>query len=289
MDDKLKIKQGKLIEMVTAFGDEYLDEEYTYLSVELIKKMGRKREVPFKRGKLENWASGVVYTIGQLNFLFDDSFEPYASADDICDYFGTKKSTASNKARDIRNIFNLKLGNKEFSTQRVLNLDLSNTRGDLTQLKTIRSASRRSNLNKYNKVKKGLLDKPSLEDIENDDLRVTIQKIFDSEGEYIDEELIEELTDKLVDATFITPACGAGFLMMGDVDSKVVPAFTSMREYNVEFEGANIGPVQWKFIEIINQLEDEAVEGMVINPNIDNFFASMPIIKRALQKHPLFR
>ena len=49
--------------MVTAFGDEYLDEEYTYLSVELIKKMGRKREVPFKRGKLENWANGVVYTI----------------------------------------------------------------------------------------------------------------------------------------------------------------------------------------------------------------------------------
>ena len=53
MDDKLKIKQDKLIEMVTAFGDEYLDEEYTYLSVELIKKMGRKRDSQNHRQKGE--------------------------------------------------------------------------------------------------------------------------------------------------------------------------------------------------------------------------------------------
>lgn len=42
-------------------------------------KLGRKREVPFQRGKIEIWAAAVVYAIGSPNFLFDKSFEPYMS------------------------------------------------------------------------------------------------------------------------------------------------------------------------------------------------------------------
>jgi len=76
-------RQEKLIEMVKGFSDEYLDEEYKKLNIKLVEKLERKHDVPFKRGKLENWAGGIVYTIGQLNFLFDDSFHPYATPDDI--------------------------------------------------------------------------------------------------------------------------------------------------------------------------------------------------------------
>lgn len=43
-----------------------------------------------KRGKLEIWASAVIYALGQINLLFDKDFEPYSTPDEICDYFKTK-------------------------------------------------------------------------------------------------------------------------------------------------------------------------------------------------------
>lgn len=119
-DEKTKIKQEQLIEMVSSFCDDKLDDEYRQLSINLIEKMGRKHDVPFKRGKLEIWASAVIYALGQINFLFDKSFEPYSTADEICDYFGTKKSTVSNKARVIREMFDLNHFDKEFSTEHVI-------------------------------------------------------------------------------------------------------------------------------------------------------------------------
>ena len=116
-NDETKLKEEKLIEMTSSFCQKKLDEEYMELSIKLIKKMGRKHNIPFKRGKLENWASGIIYALAQINFLFDKSFEPYLTSDDICIFFGTKKSTASNKARDIRKMFNLQQFDEEFSTE----------------------------------------------------------------------------------------------------------------------------------------------------------------------------
>ena len=115
--EEIKIKEEKLIEMTSSFCKEKLDEDYEELCIKLIRKMGRKHDIPFKRGKLENWASGIIYVLGQINFLFDKSFEPYASASDICEFYGTKKSTASNKAREIRKMFNLGQFDEEFSTE----------------------------------------------------------------------------------------------------------------------------------------------------------------------------
>lgn len=119
-DEKTKQKEKQLIEMVKSFYENHLNEEYKRLSINLIKKMGRKHNVPFKRGKLKNWASGVIYAIAQINFLFDKSQELYTSPDEICDFFGTKKSTASNKARDIREMFNISHFNEEFSSKAIL-------------------------------------------------------------------------------------------------------------------------------------------------------------------------
>ncbi len=115
-DEKTKIKQEQLIQMVSSFCDEKLDDEYKLLSIRLVEKMGRKHDVPFKRGKLEIWASAVIYALGQINFLFDKDFEPYVAPDEICDYFETKKSTVSNKAKKIREMFSLNHFDKEFST-----------------------------------------------------------------------------------------------------------------------------------------------------------------------------
>ena len=72
------------------FCSQKLDDDYLQLSEKLIKNMGRKRDVPFKRGKLEIWAAAVIYAIGSIKFLFDKSFEPYVTAQEISDYFGAK-------------------------------------------------------------------------------------------------------------------------------------------------------------------------------------------------------
>lgn len=117
---EIKQKEDRLIEMTRAFCSQKLDDDYFQLCEKLIKKLGRKRDVPFQRGKLEIWAAAVVYAIGSINFLFDKSFEPYMTADQISEYFGTKKSTVSNKAREIKDMFDMWHFSPEFSSTRMV-------------------------------------------------------------------------------------------------------------------------------------------------------------------------
>lgn len=114
---EIKQKEAKLLELTRSFCAQKLDDDYSHLCEKLIKKLGRKKDVPFKRGKPEIWAAAVVYAIGSINFLFDKSFEPYITAKQISEYFGTKNSTVSNKARQIKEMFDMWHFNPEFSTK----------------------------------------------------------------------------------------------------------------------------------------------------------------------------
>ena len=87
---EIKEREEQLLAMTRDFCAQNLDNDYLQLCEKLIKKLGRKRDVPFQRGKPEIWAAAVVYALGSINFLFDKSFEPYMTADQICEYFGTK-------------------------------------------------------------------------------------------------------------------------------------------------------------------------------------------------------
>jgi len=86
--DLIKPTQDKLAELTTAFCRRSLDQEYEELCCRMIEKMSRKRQVPFLSGRLELWAASIIYAIGSFNFLQDKSFEPYASTDQIADFFG---------------------------------------------------------------------------------------------------------------------------------------------------------------------------------------------------------
>ncbi|RCV65501.1 hypothetical protein C5S53_03410 [Methanophagales archaeon] len=120
MSDKTRIneKAHQLISLTIEFCEQHLGDEYEQLCEKLIRKMSRKRNVPYLAGRIEIWAAAVIYALGQINFLFDRSFEPYATHDDICDHFGTKKSTTSQKAKFIRDMFKMRYGNDEFLTER---------------------------------------------------------------------------------------------------------------------------------------------------------------------------
>ena len=115
--EDIKDREKKLTELTETFCTQKLDDEYSRLCKKLIKKLSRKRDVPYKRGNIEIWAAAVVYAIGSINFLFDKSFEPYVTPEQISEYFVTKNSTVSNKARQIKDMFDLGYYNPEFSTQ----------------------------------------------------------------------------------------------------------------------------------------------------------------------------
>ena len=120
MRDKALIneKAHQLINLTIEFCEQHLDEEYEQLCEKLIRKMSRKRNVPYLSGKIEIWAAGIIYALGQINFLFDRSSQPYSTPDEICGFFKTRKSTSSQKAKSIRDMFKMTYWDEEFSTAR---------------------------------------------------------------------------------------------------------------------------------------------------------------------------
>lgn len=119
MEDKAMVEEKTkyLVEMTSKFCQAHVNSEYQELSEKLIRKLARKRHVPFLSGKIDIWAAAVIYALGQINFLFDKSFQPYVTADEICDFFNVKKSSVSQKAKVIRDMVKLNYFDPEFSTQ----------------------------------------------------------------------------------------------------------------------------------------------------------------------------
>ncbi|HCL56447.1 MAG TPA: hypothetical protein DHW82_05495 [Spirochaetia bacterium] len=115
VEEKKKILLGLAVD----FCDQNLDSDYKELVVKLIEKMSRKRTVPFLSGRIEIWAAASIYAIGQINFLFDKSSTPYQSSDDIANFFKTTKSSVSQKAKVIRDMFKMNYYDEEFSTKRM--------------------------------------------------------------------------------------------------------------------------------------------------------------------------
>jgi len=105
-DSKLSAKMRSIYDEITSLTDEVcrtqLNEEYTELARELTALLASFSDSPLVRGKREIWACAILYALGQVNFLFDSSTAPYIGAKELCEAFGVKQSTASQKAALIR-------------------------------------------------------------------------------------------------------------------------------------------------------------------------------------------
>ena len=112
-----KQRLDEIKELVLAFCTGHLNEELTGYVLKLCDVLGRKRKISITRGKKEIWAASIVYVIARLNFLFDPENELFLTADTICEFFGTKKSTVGSKATQIEKICNLGLGAEGFCAQ----------------------------------------------------------------------------------------------------------------------------------------------------------------------------
>jgi hypothetical protein len=115
----LQERQQNILDLVREFCAKKLDEEYFELSERLVQKLGRKRNPPFATGQPQVWAAAIIHALGTINFLFDKSFEPYISTEDINAFFGTSKSTTGNKSKQIRDLLKLDRWDNEFSTKKM--------------------------------------------------------------------------------------------------------------------------------------------------------------------------
>jgi hypothetical protein len=87
--------------LTDTFCRDHLNEEYRDLARAMTAALCRKRPSPLASGQLRTWACGIIYLLGQLNFLSDRASQPYMSMAEVCAIFGVGQSTAIAKARVI--------------------------------------------------------------------------------------------------------------------------------------------------------------------------------------------
>ena len=104
----------QVIELTDKVCADLLDEEYAGLARHVVAKLARKRPSPLPGGRAATWAGGVVWALGQVNFLFDRSTEPYVAQDDLAGAFGLSKSTLGQKGKQIRDMLKMTWGTPEF-------------------------------------------------------------------------------------------------------------------------------------------------------------------------------
>lgn len=83
----------------------YLNDEYAQRCKKLTAAMCKREPSPLRRGKLQNWACAIVYTLGRVNFLFDEKETPHMKAKDLCEACGVSQDLAIAKATRIRRMF----------------------------------------------------------------------------------------------------------------------------------------------------------------------------------------
>ena len=104
----------KVISLTDNACADLLDEEYADLARHVVAKLARKRPSPLQSGRAATWAGGVIWALGQVNFLFDRSSEPYVAHDDLAEAFGLSKSTLGQKAKQICDMLKMTWGTPEF-------------------------------------------------------------------------------------------------------------------------------------------------------------------------------
>jgi hypothetical protein len=90
-----------VVALTDTFCGENLNDEYRDLARAMTAALCRKRPSPLASGQPRTWACGIMYALGQLNFLSDKATQPYMGMRDVCAAFGVGQSTASGKARIV--------------------------------------------------------------------------------------------------------------------------------------------------------------------------------------------
>ena len=108
--EKKQERAEEISNLINEFCNRYLNDDLRGYAMKLLEKLTRKRTYPITSGRIEIWASAIIWVIARLNFLFDSQNPNNISTDTICDFFDTKKSTVGNKATDIEKACKIRMG-----------------------------------------------------------------------------------------------------------------------------------------------------------------------------------
>jgi len=104
-----------IVSLTDAFCREHLNEDYGALARRMTAALSRKRPSPLASGQSRTWACGIVYVLGQINFLTDPATQPFMTTADLCARFGVGQSTAHAKASAISRALDTSRLNPEWS------------------------------------------------------------------------------------------------------------------------------------------------------------------------------
>jgi hypothetical protein len=96
-----------IVGLIDQYCKEHLNEEFAVLCRKLAEKLARKRPSPILSGSPNTWASGIVRTVGWVNFLHDKSQTPYMRLSDIDAGFGISESSGAAKLAAIRRMLKI--------------------------------------------------------------------------------------------------------------------------------------------------------------------------------------
>lgn len=105
----MRPRYDEIVALIDTFCGQHLNEEYAQVCRSMAAKLARKRPSPLVSGRAETWAAGIIHAIGQVNFLYDKTQTPHIKSPLIAESFGIAKSTVTNKAAEIKRVFNIHL------------------------------------------------------------------------------------------------------------------------------------------------------------------------------------
>ena len=257
----------EVIDLITEFSDRYLDEEFKQLNIKLARRLSEK--VSFSDDTPEIWAGSIIFAVCQLNFVFDGAYKIRLERLSVAYYFSTTQNKLTLKARDIRRLLKLKLGDKEFSTDFVLSLNIPESDKDLKRIRQL------------GEVKRQILPRRPLDDVDflkNREFQRLLDKIS-REGET--EENLNELYRLLRHGFFIQLKSGFDSFVIRDGDGFRFAFFTRIEKCEEILGGhSDLKPDLFAFFNMIYYLENEDLKGIVINPGSDDLSVSKDMLCR---------
>lgn len=111
---------AEIVAITDTFCGEHLDDEYADLCRALAAKLARKKPSPLRRGDRRIWASGIVHTVGWVNFLADPAQRPHLRTEQLAELLGVKQTTMGNKGALIRDLLGIHRFDPAFSRREMI-------------------------------------------------------------------------------------------------------------------------------------------------------------------------
>ena len=100
---RMRQRYEAVIGITDEFCRQHLNDEYADLSRTMAAALCDEEPSPLESGRERSWAAGIVYALGRVNFLSDDSIEPHMTMSELCEKIGVSQGNASSKSREIWN------------------------------------------------------------------------------------------------------------------------------------------------------------------------------------------